>query len=166
MSLTFIGIIIFLILVIFSFFIEDPNLKLCYWLVLLLLALTIFNIILGFTYYKKLRNEPGVPGPRGSQGPSGARGANGKCTVSDQCEIPDCETKLVDMAYDIFPNIRKQCIKNFDSCSSEEQSLGRPLSSLIDRLANKCATTKMAEGDFMKRVRPKLVRLQDGEINN
>lgn len=167
MSFAFILLIVFLVLVIFSFFIEDPNLKLCYWLVILLLALTIFNIVLGITYYKKLRNEPGIPGPRGPQGPKGARGPNGKCTVSELCEIPDCRTKLIDMAHDVFPKIRKQCIGNFKHCSSDEKDIARPLTSLIDSLTNKCATTKMAEPDFMKRVRPSLVRLQeDGDITN
>lgn len=167
MNFGFILLIVGLILVIFSFYIEDTNLKLCYWLVILLLALSIFNIVLGITYYKKLRNEPGVPGPRGPQGAKGAMGPNGQCTVSDTCDIPDCKDKLVDMAYDVFPNISKKCIGNFKKCNKKEKHIAKPLTDLITTLTKKCNTSKMAEPDFMKRVRPSLVRLQeDGDISN
>lgn len=166
MNFTFFLLLIFIVLVIFSFFIEDSNLKLCYWLVILLLALTIFNIILSFTYYTKLRNEPGVPGPRGPQGQPGPLGPQGKCTISDKCTIDNCNDKLVDLAHDVFPHIRKACISNVGRCNAEEESLGRPLAKLVEQLNNKCKTTKMAEPDFMKRIRPSLVRLQeDGDIS-
>lgn len=156
-------------LVIFSFFIEDSNLKLCYWLVILLLALTLFNIVLSITYYTKLRNEPGIPGPRGPRGAKGAKGPNGRCTVSDKCNINEetCHQRLIDMAHDIFPHIRKTCIGDVGRCKSEEKSTGEPLSKLVGKLTEKCSTTKMAEPDFMKKVRPSLVRLQeDGEISS
>ena len=165
---TFLIFVIFLVLVIFSFFIEDSNLKLCYWLVILLFALTIFNIILSITYYTKLRNEPGIPGPRGPQGARGSKGPGGKCRVSDKCNINEetCNQRLVDMAHEIFPHIRKECISNVGRCNSSEQSLGRPLAKQIENLTQKCYTTNMAEPDFMKSVRPSLVRLQeDGDIS-
>lgn len=165
---TFLIFVIFLVLVIFSFFIEDSNLKLCYWLVILLLALTVFNIVLSITYYTKLRNEPGIPGPRGPQGAIGSKGPNGRCTISDTCKINEetCHQRLVDMAHDIFPHIRKTCLSDVGRCNSEEKSFGTIVGNQVKQLTEKCSTTKMAEPDFMKKVRPSLVRLQeDGDIS-
>ncbi len=127
----------------------------------MLLALSIFNIALAITYYTKLRNEPGIPGPRGPPGDKGAKGPQGICSVSDQCNIKDCKQKIVDMAYDVFPSIRKSCLSNVGRCSSAEKQIANPITKQIDILTQKCNTTKMAESDFMRQIRPSLIRLQD-----
>jgi hypothetical protein len=159
-------IIIFIVLLIISFFIEDTNLRICYWLVVMLLALSIFNIALAVTYYTKLRNEAGIPGPRGPIGDKGAKGPQGVCTVSDQCTIKDCKQKIVEVAHDVFPNVRKSCLSNVGRCTNTEKQIAKPISQQIEILTQKCNTTKMAEPDFMKQIRPSLVRLHDdGNIN-
>lgn len=159
-------VLIFIVLLIFSFFIEDSNLKLCYWLVVMLLALTIFNIILSYTYYTRLREEPGVQGPRGPAGDPGPKGNPGVCTVSEKCNIQGCKQKIVDMAHDIFPNVSKRCLGNAHKCSNKELSLGKPLNATVKKLTLRCQKTKMAEPDFMKSIRP-IIRLQeDGDIKN
>ena len=164
-SLTILVIIIFIVVVIFSLFIDDPNLKLCYWLVVMLLALTVFNIVLSYTYYTKLRNEPGIPGPRGPQGAKGAKGPSGVCTVSEKCHIEGCRDKIVDMAHDIFPNIPKTCLSNVGKCSKSDLASAKSITSLIDTLSYKCQKSKLAEPDFMKKIRPGLVRLHDDGEN-
>jgi hypothetical protein len=159
-------IVIFVFLIIFSFFIEDSNLKLCYWLVVMLLSLSAFNIILSYTYYNKLRNEPGVPGTRGPQGVQGAKGPSGVCSISAQCHIGGCKEKIVNMAHEVFPKVKKSCLSNVGRCGREEAQIGKPLASLIKRLTYKCQRSKLAEPDFMKRIRPSLVRLQvDGDMS-
>lgn len=165
-NLTLVIILLFVALLIFSFFIEDPNLKLCYWLVVMLMALTLFNIVLSYTYYTKLRNEPGIPGPRGPPGPKGAKGPSGVCSISEKCHIDGCRDKIVNLAHDIFPNVPKSCLSNVGHCSQEDIGLAKPVTSMIDNLTYKCKKTKMAEPDFMKRIRPSLVRLhEDGDVS-
>jgi len=151
-NLTLILILSFVFLLIFSFFIDDPNLKLCYWLVVMLMALTLFNIMLSYTYYTKLRNEPGIPGPRGPQGAKGALGPGGVCTISEKCEIDGCREKIVDMAYEIFPNVPKTCLSDVGKCSEGDLAVGKPVASVIDTLTYKCQKSKMAEPDFMSTI--------------
>lgn len=157
---------IFIVLLVFSFFIEDSNLRLCYWLVVMLLALTIFNIILSWTYYTRLRNEPGIPGPRGPPGEKGSKGVKGVCSISEKCRIEGCKDKIVDIAGNVFPQVSKMCIKS-GKCRSKEKSLGRAIHDTVRKLAIRCEKTKMAEPDFMKKIRPSLARLEeDGDIKN
>ena len=94
-SWTILLIVIFIITLLFSFTIEVSTLKICYWLVVFLLGLTIFNIILSVSYYIKLRNDPGVKGPRGPPGRQGPRGIPGTCSISDECNKDYCRTKIV-----------------------------------------------------------------------
>lgn len=164
-SFSVIIIFIFILLLVVSFFIEDKTLRLCYWLVVMLLALTTFNILLSYTYYTRLRNEPGKMGKRGPQGPPGSRGPKGVCSISEKCGIEDCDSKIAKMAHNIFPDIRLSCLKD-GNCRHSERAVGIPVHNILKDLKEECLTTKMAEPDFMKHIRPKLIRLQkDGDIH-
>ena len=100
-----IGLIIFSILL--SQFIEDNTLKLCFWLLIFLLFITISNIYLSFYYYKKLREEDGRQGARGDPGVKGAIGSNGVCKLATSCGITNCRRVIEREFSSIFPEYNK-----------------------------------------------------------
>lgn len=156
-------ILIFGILFLVSYYIQDPTLKLCYWLVVMLLAFSIFNVALAISYYVKLRNEPGIPGPRGPPGDKGSRGPRGVCSMSEQCNISDCLNKIVDTTSEIFPEITKDCLADLSKCGAAERSSARPIVSQIQQLTEKCKATTLDENDFMRRIRPIMTQLLDAQ---
>ena len=76
---------IYVVAIAISMFIEDKTQKLYYFMIIGLGTLVYLNVYLSVVYYIKLRNEPGVPGPRGPKGDKGPTGSNGKCKISDKC---------------------------------------------------------------------------------
>jgi len=76
---------IYLVLIVISMFIEDKQYKIYYFAIVVLGTLCFLNVYLSVIYYIKLRNEPGIPGPRGAPGPKGAKGGKGKCSVGESC---------------------------------------------------------------------------------
>ena len=88
--LVFLGITVFLGIIIGQT-INDIQLKLCYWLILFLFFITVTNIYITLHFYKKLREDPGIKGPRGDPGESGPKGSDGVCSLSTSCNINDCK---------------------------------------------------------------------------
>lgn len=76
---------IYLVLIVISMFIEDKQYKIYYFAIVVLGTLCFLNVYLSVVYYIKLRNEPGIPGPRGAPGPKGPKGGKGKCSVGESC---------------------------------------------------------------------------------
>ena len=82
-----ITIIIFSISIIISQFITDPNLRIAFWLMLFLIYISYVNIHLSTYFYTKLREQPGLQGPRGNFGERGPQGSNGTCIVTEECGV-------------------------------------------------------------------------------
>ena len=66
---TFLIILIFAVIFIsIGFMIPETKYKIAYYMILMLLFLSVLNIYLSVVYYIQLRNDPGIPGPQGSKG--------------------------------------------------------------------------------------------------
>ena len=78
----FIG-VLFLLAILLNSFIEGTKLKFMYWLIVILLFVSIFNIHLTTKYYIKLRNDPGIRGERGNPGVRGDNGSKGVCVIDN-----------------------------------------------------------------------------------
>ena len=120
-SWTILIIIIFIVTLIFSFTIEERTLKICFWLVIFLLALTIFNIVLSINYYIELRNDPGIKGPRGPPGRKGPKGIPGVCSMETECGYDKCREKIIQTVQLAYPELEGECLKNAEQCLSSDQ---------------------------------------------
>lgn len=153
-------VIILVIFIVLSMFIEETNMKIAYWLVIGLLLLTITNMYMSIVYYIKLREDPGSPGPRGPKGEKGPKGDPGKCTFSEKCGIEGCNEKIFDMASNYYPSISIECLKDNKRCTDDEMEKAKPVTKQIYQLIDECKKTKRAEGDFIARIRPVLANME------
>jgi len=134
-----IAFIIIVILIVISLFIEDRTYKIYYYLIIALGALTFINCYLGVIYYIKLRNEPGIPGPRGPKGEKGPSGSKGKCVLTDKCGFnkEELDTMLYDMAAQVFQTnktcIKSPSLKTCDGGASEVERL-QPVAEKLKKL--------------------------------
>jgi hypothetical protein len=157
---TLLLIIIFIITLIFSFTIEEGTLKICYWLVVFLFGLTLFNIILSVSYYIKLRNDPGVKGPRGPPGRKGPRGIPGTCAMEDECNRDSCRSKIEDAVKLAFPEIDSACLRDIKQCmSADQKEQVSVLSKQIDILEAQCKTSKDPVNAFIDKIKPQIQKL-------
>jgi hypothetical protein len=159
-SWTLLLIIVFIISLLVSFTIEDNTLKICYWLVVFLLALTVFNIILSIQYYIDLRNQEGIRGPRGPPGRKGSSGSQGVCGLADKCGLDNCQDRIFDEMQSAYPEINPECLRDAKMCNSPDQKEKvKVLQKEIDTLVNKCKTSKDPLNVFLKKIRPHIESL-------
>lgn len=85
MLFTIITVAFIFISLVISQFITDPNLKIAFWLMLVLIYVSYANIHLSSYFYAKLREQPGLQGERGNAGERGPQGSNGVCIVQEKC---------------------------------------------------------------------------------
>ena len=157
---TLLLIIIFILTLLFSFTIEEGTLKICYWLVVFLLGLTIFNIILSVQYYIKLRNDPGIKGPRGPSGRKGPKGQPGVCSMEDECGKDTCRKKIQDAVKIAFPEIDSECIENVNQCMSPDQKEQVAiLNKQIDALEKQCKASTDPVSVFINKIKPQITKL-------
>lgn len=133
-------VIIYLILLILSMFIENRTYKMYYFLIIVLGTLTYLNIYLAFQYYVKLRNDPGIPGPRGPKGDPGPRGKKGACDINAKCSAGGSDVITPAMMQQIAQqfNTTPECLDkpSTQSCTGGAQEVKRiePVSSQIRML--------------------------------
>lgn len=156
---TLLLIIIFILTLLFSFTIEEGTLKICYWLVVFLLGLTIFNIILSVQYYIKLRNDPGIKGPRGPSGRKGPKGQPGVCSMENECGTDVCRKKIQDAVKIAFPEI-DSCIDDINQCMSPDQKEQVSiLNKQIDILEKQCKTSGQPVNIFINKIKPQIIKM-------
>ena len=85
---------IIVILIGLSYFFEDRNLKISYFMSVGLGLFTLFNVHMTIKYYKELRNAEGKQGPKGPHGEEGPNGEPGVCTFSSECGIDDAASRI------------------------------------------------------------------------
>ena len=91
-------------LMIISMFIEEKRLRLAFYLIVALATLCFINLYLTFTYYIKLRNEPGIPGPQGPKGDKGPKGdAGDEGGVSDKPLTVSCLSPAIGSIHGLSP---------------------------------------------------------------
>lgn len=119
---------IYLIAIVISFYIEDKTEKLYYFTIIALGTLCILNVYISIYYYIKLRNTPGIPGPRGQKGNIGPKGGKGKCSMNDKCTFTpnDADKLLYELAADKF-DTSKACLKDpsLKNCSGGPNEVDR-----------------------------------------
>ena len=134
--------------------------KLAYWLVVALFIFALVNMYTSIVYYIKLREDPGIPRPRGTKGDTGPKGDSGKCTFSDKCGIENCDEKVYDMAHNYYPSISLECLKDNNRCTTDEIDKAIPVTKQIKLLIDECKTTQRAESDFIRKIRPILANME------
>lgn len=93
---------VFGVAVLIAISIQDNNLKICFWLSLILIIVCLINLNLSISFYIKLRNDKGIQGPRGERGDKGPKGFPGRCALDTSGKIENCKIKILD-------NLRKTC---------------------------------------------------------
>lgn len=151
MSLTIflLVVLIYVILLSFSYLIEETKYKIYYFAIIVLATLVFLNIYIGIVYYTKLRNELGVPGPPGPKGEKGPTGSKGKCIATDKCGIdpPEIEDILFQPVSQKFQTDIK-CLQspNVSNCGTvSEIERVKPISDqvkLLEQLAKTGGITK------------------------
>ena len=148
--------IIALIFISIGFMIPETKFKIAYFMIIMLLGLTILNVYLSIVYYIQLRNDPGKPGPQGSKGVQGAKGAPGKCSFAEKCGIPDARTKIINVAQEMY-NINTECLDNptLETCGGKQDTLDEalPINKQINMLEQIAYSSTMEEKQFLNKIR-------------
>jgi hypothetical protein len=138
--------LLFLIAILLSSFVEGGKLKIMYWLVVILLFISVFNIYLTTKYYIKLRNNPGIRGERGDPGTNGDNGSRGVCVIDTKCMgTEDCrdliDRKILEMSEKYISPEYPEIIKKRDDgikLNSREQDIYNKVTSLASIIETKC----------------------------
>ena len=101
----------------------ELNLRVLFYLIMLLLFISTNNIYFSIKYYIKLRNHKGIKGDRGDPGETGAPGSNGTCIMNEQCGIVNCSKLIEDVLSDKFEDYRKILIKQKENIQLKENEL-------------------------------------------
>ena len=118
----------------------EPNLRLLYYLTMLLLFASLNNVYYSSIYYIKLRNHNGVQGDRGDPGDKGQDGTDGVCLMSATCGIVNCRnliTKTLEDKMPIYKLINTK-INNNQKLSSTEKKNKSEMNTYINILLPKC----------------------------
>jgi hypothetical protein len=148
---------IYLVLIVISMFIEDRQYKIYYFAIVVLGTLCFLNVYLSVIYYIKLRNEPGIPGPRGAPGVKGPRGGKGKCSVGESCAFTkkDASDMLYKIAAEKFDTtekcLRGPSLKNCQGGVAEVERL-QAVSRQIKMLESLAISGKFTRQEFEEKV--------------
>lgn len=139
-------IVLFFLAILLNSFIESGKLKIMYWLVVILLFVSIFNIYLTTNYYIKLRNNPGIRGERGDPGLQGDKGSRGVCVINTKCmgteqcrdlidkKILEMSTKYISEEYPEIIQKKNDGVK----LNSRETNIHNKVNNLADIVETKC----------------------------
>jgi hypothetical protein len=138
---TALGILFIFAAVIASQFVKGVKLKLIYWMIMVLLFITLINIFLTIKYYIHIRDNPGIKGARGNSGKAGPKGSMGVCKISTSCrEVYDCKNLIQEKLQDNSASYAK-IIKKFNKnelLSQPEKTTLSKVNEFIDILAQRC----------------------------
>jgi hypothetical protein len=160
MLFTISTIFFFFISIIISQFIIDPNLKIAYWLMLLLVYISLSNIYMSIYFYNKLRAQPGLRGERGDSGEQGARGSDGVCIVQPECGIIDYNKMIKDLLRTLDENYDNILTKDTNGIMLEDEE--KQIKSSIEDYVHSIQT--LAENE--KWTLPKLKEQIKNTFNN
>ena len=93
--------------IIISQLLISQNIRLIFYLAMILLFVSLNNIYFSINYYIKLRNVKGSKGDRGNPGEEGQDGSNGVCLMSKNCGIVNCRELIVKELEIHFPEFKK-----------------------------------------------------------
>jgi len=145
--------------IILSKFIVDKDLQAIYWLIVFLLTVTVGNIYMTFTYYIKLRNEPGVKGERGSPGEKGQKGSNGVCTIDTSCgSIQNCRDFIEEVFMEELPEYKKVVQKQEKSIklNNADIKILEQVNKYFDMLKVACESGRYTQPELRQKIKKSL----------
>ncbi len=148
----------FFIAIVVAQFIVDPNLKIAYWLMLFLLHISLSNIYMSTYFYIKLREFPGIQGPRGPPGDPGPKGSDGVCVISPSCNIANCRGLIQkELAKEIpeFKTILNKR-KNSINLTDDEKRILQKMNGYVDILLPVCENSNMTKREFISHIKKSL----------
>lgn len=154
MFFTISSIVFFFIITIASSFIQEPNLKVAYWLMISLLYISYANIYMSTYFYAQLRENPGIQGERGEPGEQGASGSDGMCVITPNCHIPKCGDFIEDTIEQLYPEYSKikTKIENGEALSTSEEKLKQNMNTFKEILVPQCENSDMTVDEFKKEI--------------
>lgn len=161
-------VIIYLLLLILSMFIENRTYKMYYFLIIVLGTLTYLNIYLAFHYYVRLRNDPGIRGPRGPKGDPGPRGKKGGCDINSTCANGGSDVITPAMMQEIANrfNTTPDCLNkpSTQSCNGGAREVRRiePVSSQIRMLEEMARERQLTQSQVESKLARTLDALSSG----
>ena len=132
--------------------IKDPNLKICFFLSLILIIIGLINLNLAVSFYIKLRNEKGIEGPRGERGDKGPKGFPGRCELNldGDCTIKNCRAKITDRLMKQCPHYEEVVSKREVDRTVNEAKLLRKYNNWINEINKECRNQNDEEAYFQK----------------
>lgn len=140
---------VFAVAVLIALSIQDNNLKICFWLSLVLGIVCLINLNLSLSFYIKLRNERGIQGPRGERGDKGPKGFPGRCelSISESGLIKHCKAKIINNLRKSCNNYKETINKRFDDRTVEEKQKLEIYHKWVNIITNECNTQNASNED-------------------
>ena len=138
--------------IIIGHIVVEPNIRLIFYLSMLLLYISLNNVYYSMNYYIKLRNHKGTKGDRGDPGASGQGGSDGVCIMSKNCGIANCRNMIVGELENRFTNYKKINEKINDNLklNANETKIKRTMDKYINILIPQCENFDGNITDFGK----------------
>ena len=112
-----------------------------------------------FTYYIKLRNEPGVKGERGSPGEQGKKGSNGVCTIDTSCgSIQNCRDFIEEVFMEELPEYKKVVQKQEKSIklNNADIKILEQVNKYFDMLKVACDSGRYTQPELRQKIKKSL----------
>jgi hypothetical protein len=126
----------------------EQNLRIIFYLTMLLLFVSLNNVYYSMNYYIKLRNHKGVKGDRGDPGDPGQDGNNGVCIMAKNCGIANCRDMIVEELEKKFVNYKKinEKISSNLKLNNNETEIKKTMDKYINILLPQCENYDMNNG--------------------
>ena len=127
----------------------DQNLKIIFYLTMLLLFVSLNNVYYSINYYIQLRNHKGIKGDTGVPGEPGQDGNDGVCIMAKNCGIANCRDMIVEELEKKFVNY-KSINEKIDSnlkLNNNETEIKKTMDKYINILLPQCENYDMNNGD-------------------
>ena len=127
----------------------EQNLRIIFYLTMLLLFVSLNNVYYSINYYINLRNYKGIKGDRGDPGSPGQYGNNGVCIMAKNCGIANCRDMIVDELEKKFVNYKKinEKISSNLKLTNNETEIKKTMDKYINILLPQCENYDMNNGD-------------------
>ena len=118
----------------------EQNLRIIFYLTMLLLFVSLNNVYYSINYYINLRNYKGIKGDRGDPGDPGQYGNNGVCIIAKNCGIANCRNMIVDELEKKFVNYKKinEKITSNLKLNNNETEIKKTMDKYINILLPQC----------------------------
>ena len=138
--------------IIISQLLISQNIRIIFYLAMILLFVSLNNIYFSINYYIKLRNIKGTKGERGDPGEEGQDGSNGVCLMSKNCGIVNCRDLIVKNLEKRFPEFKKinETVNNNLELSSGDKKKKKVMEKYINILLPQCEKFDGDISEFVK----------------